>query len=420
MKNLQFLFLVFLTGALFNSCKQNNKNTGLAERSEKQDSIYVVDLKAVDYAFAMPAEIPSGWITFQMENMGKEEHVAIVQPVGDSLNLEGVQKLVTRTAASGFPEGWKQNITSGYVSGIGILSPGRTAETAVFLEPGVYLMTCTIRTPGGDSHIKKGMVLPFRVTDQPGQMEKPETDIRITLSNYAMTTDKPLSAGSYTFDVQFADPGLKDVFVVRLEEGQEVEDVVEWMDDLRAPSPFDFLGGTEQQPAVFKITLEPGRYAFVSHQGAYAGLTEEILIPQNGEAPPISNEPENSPITVSMTGGEMVFTSNPGRTLVDFENKSDSSNWFFLVRLKSDFTEPQAYEFLKPAGLDPRWNESLPESIPLDYITNINLDPGESQQYNLELRKGTYFLFPGEVEHLRGDRDLSSSEIQSIKKIEVR
>lgn len=273
-----------------------------------------------------------------------------------------------------------------------MLSPGRTGRTTVYLEPGVHLIWCSIETPGGEDHADKGMVLAFQVTDQPGQADKPETDIEITLSNYAMATDRPIGAGTQTFDVQFADTGSKDVFVARLEEGQSVDDVVEWMDDLRAPSPFDFLGGTEQRPAIFQVTLEPGRYAFVSHQGSHAGLTEEIVIPENGEAPVISNEVVNPPVMVNVSGGNPVVTSRPGRTPVVFENQSDSPSRVFLDRLKPTFTEAEYYEFVKPAGLAARWVHSEPASIPFDYVAFVDLGPGERVQYNLDLQEGTYFL----------------------------
>lgn len=263
-------------------------------------------------------------------------------------------------------------------------------------------------------------MLAFRVTDQLGQAAKPEADIEITLSNYAMATNRPIGAGTQTFDVQFADPGSKDVFVARLEEGQSVEDVVEWMDDLRAPSPFDFLGGTEQRPAIFQVTLEPGRYAFVSHQGSHAGLTEEIVIPENGEAPVISNEVVNPPVMVNVSGDNPVVTSRPGRTLVVFENQSDSPSRLIFDRLKPDVTQAQYYEFVQPAGLAARWADSEPASIPYDYVAFVDLGPGERIQYNLELREGTYFLLPFRRGHLDGDRALSSSEMESIRKIEVR
>lgn len=380
--------------------------------SAENSSANAVELAALDYAFAMPLEIPSGWVTFRMENMGAEEHIALVQEVDDSLDLEAVQELIRNEDWGGLWRGW--------VAGPGMLSPGRTGQTTVYLEPGVHLMWCTIRTPDGESHADKGMVLAFEVMDQAGQTEKPETDIQITLSNYAMGTDRPIPPGTQRFDVQFADPGSKDVFVARLEEGQTLEHVVEWMEDFRAPSPFVFLGGTEQRPGMFQVTLEPGRYALVSHQGMHAGLAEEIMIPADGAAPVIANEPVNPPVIVTVPNGDPVIKSRPGRTLVTFENRGNSANRFFLDRLKSNFTEAQFHEFVQPAGLGRRWSESDPEAIPSEIVTVVNLRPGERKQYNLELLEGTYFLLPNRREHMAGARGLSSSEMESIKKIEVR
>ncbi len=56
----------------------------------ENDSSYVVDIIAADYAFGMPSEIPSGWITFRMENMGMEEHLGVINKYPDSLGYEGI------------------------------------------------------------------------------------------------------------------------------------------------------------------------------------------------------------------------------------------------------------------------------------------------------------------------------------------
>lgn len=379
-----------------------------ATSPEEAASAYVVDLAALDYAFAMPLEIPSGWITFQMENRGQEEHLALVAELPDSLSLEQVQELVR--------DGEWEGLWNDWAAGVGILSPGLTAHTAVYLEPGIHIMLCTIETPEGESHAANGMVLAFEVTEEAARSEKPETDIQITVSNYAYTTDQPISAGTHTFDVVFADPGLKDVFVTRLKEDQTPGDIVQWLHTIQAPSPFEFLGGTEQKPGVFMVTLEPGRYAFVSHQGMEAGLTEEIVIPEGGAAPIISNEPVNPPLVISVPGGKELGTVPPGRTLVTLENMGDSESFYYILRLKPEITEDDFREFaLHPAPWD-----SEPETWPDHVVAGITLNAGERVQLNLELRKGSYLVFEGIEEHLQGDRALTSPELEAIQKIEVR
>lgn len=68
-----------------------------------------------------------------MDNRGAEEHIALLQAVHDSLDLETVQELI-RNGDFGGPGA----LRSEWVAGPGMLSPGRTGATTVHLEPGDY------------------------------------------------------------------------------------------------------------------------------------------------------------------------------------------------------------------------------------------------------------------------------------------
>lgn len=105
--------LALLTLALVQAACGNAPPVDEAEQraSSTAPSAHVVDLAALDYAFGMPTEIPAGWVTFRMGNMGAEEHIGLLQAVHDSLDLETVQELI-RNGGSGDwgpcgPPGWR-------------------------------------------------------------------------------------------------------------------------------------------------------------------------------------------------------------------------------------------------------------------------------------------------------------------------
>lgn len=416
MKNLsiKLISIVILFSTLM-ACGKSRAQEEVSENksgnSQSADSSYVVDVKALDYAFAMPTEIPSGWVTFRMKNMGREEHLGILIKLPDSLSSLAIASAQKRFRKHTLPLGE-------YKAGPGILSPGRTGETTVYLEPGMYVLECTVKTPEGEPHLDKGMYRSFRVTDQLGKEEKPDADIGITVSRYAYSTDLPIGPRTHTFDVQFAEDGVFDVFIVRLKANQDIEDVFDRR--LQAPSPFEHLGGTEQRPGLFKVSLEPGRYGFYSTQGGPAGLYEEFVIPKEGKAPALSSEPVNPPVTLSLSSNDSVFTVPAGRTLITFKNEGKNEIDYLLFRLKQGFTEAQFYNHIQPAALYSRNKSSEFESVPINLVKyGIRITPGGRREANYHLRKGTYFLVPYVREHWVPTRMLDAGESRALTDAEM-
>ena len=73
------------------------------------------------------------------------------------------------------------------VGGVALTSPGQTAETTVYLEPGEYVMECYVRAPDPDGdqfHNELGMLRPLTVTEESTGAAEPQADVRVTLRNY--------------------------------------------------------------------------------------------------------------------------------------------------------------------------------------------------------------------------------------------
>ena len=258
-----------------------------------------VEVVARDYAFAAPDSIPSGWTTFRMVNEGNEPHFFLLSRLPDGKSIEDYG----REVGAAFDSVWSA-LESGSISkaeagamlgrllpawyadvqlmgGVGLLAPGRTAETTARLVPGSYVMECYVKTGDGRFHSELGMVLPITVSTEASEGEAPMSDLDITLSNAAMVVEGQPTAGEHTVAVHFREhpeAGLgNDVHLVRLEDGASAEEIVSWMDwmnldGLRAPAPAPFLGGTQEMPvgetAYFQAILEPGRHAWISETAA--------------------------------------------------------------------------------------------------------------------------------------------------------
>jgi len=260
----------------------------------------VVEIRAVGMTFEGPSEIPSGWTTFKFINASDMIHFAIIdvppdgvtaqiftdtagqyfQDAMDAMNAgdeEGVN-----AAFAKFPE-WIAHL--GRYGGPGLLSPGLTGQTTVYLEPGAYILECYVKTGGifhttspGDRRL--GMMLEITVTDEKTNAPEPTANMTLTIKNSGLEiASGALVAGTNTIRVDFVEqqalPSFvgSDVHVIRVESEESIDLADGWLDwrteyGLESPSPVTFIGGINDMPAgahgYFTLDLEPGDYAFVA------------------------------------------------------------------------------------------------------------------------------------------------------------
>lgn len=248
----------------------------------------VVAVTALDYAFGVPEEIASGWVTFQVINRGKEPHVAFLYDLPDGVTWESWVEANEQWEETGEDPEWWSDVR--VVGGPGFLSAGRTGLTTMHLEPGVYVMGCGVKTAEGEPHWALGMERPITVTREHGGAAEPETDLEITPFGSELRIRGEPTRGRQTIQVTFADTLIHDLHLVRLREGQSVEDAARWLEEIRAPSPYEFLGGVEQMDSLdpaqppptgvqyFTVDLKPGRYAWVNQDQAAKGAFHEFTI----------------------------------------------------------------------------------------------------------------------------------------------
>lgn len=272
------------------------------------DAPPVVEVRTTDYAFHAPSELRSGWTTFRMTNEGREPHFLIfwrlpegrtfdeyaetvvgpfVTQLGRYKAGELTREQLYEEIGGALPE-WLDLGAIGR-GGPGFLSPGRTAETTVELEPGTYVMECYMVNTEGKIHNDLGMLRPLTVTTESTAAAPPEADAELTLANYEIRTEGELRPGENTVRVAVEErpEGLlgHDVHLARLEDGTDMAKVAEWMDwvdGLTPPSPVEFLGGAEQvapgEASYLTVDLEPGRYAWISEGYAGQGMIEEFVV----------------------------------------------------------------------------------------------------------------------------------------------
>lgn len=291
MKPFNLALCVLLLGSAFNVAHANPQTA---------TEPGVVDLRAVGMRFEGPTKIPSGWTTFRFHNVSPMIHFAMIDvpPVDISLQqfsdelavpfqvamdaMNANDDAAVEAAFGTFPA-WVADL--GRAGGPGLLSPGLTGETAVYLSPGRYLLECYVKnsgifhtTPPGDGQI--GMVLEFTVTDEDNGAPEPDANATVALSNDGIElVAGALRPGTNTIRVDFSEqqalPSFvgNDVHLLRVDNPASLTAASEWMDwrtpdGLQDPSPVAFLGGVQDMAAgshaYFTVDLEPGDYALMA------------------------------------------------------------------------------------------------------------------------------------------------------------
>lgn len=261
--------------------------------------------------FQMPDEILSGWTTFRYKNKDHHTHFFLIEKmpvfggeqkdlddyfdevvpafdkgmalINDGKKFEGIDTLVANLPYWSF--------SREYIGGVGLLGPGQTGETTQYLEPGLYMIECYVKT-NGVFHASEGMAAQFVVKEEKSKAKPPKPTLHLTvdsLTGYELTgTPKP---GMNTMEVYYENQKVygnfvgHDVNIVKLD-GASDDDIKGWMnwvdiDGLNTPAPATFLGGVQEMPggstAYVTFRLEPGE--------TY-GIVAEIPYPLPGEKDP--------------------------------------------------------------------------------------------------------------------------------------
>ncbi len=264
------------------------------------DKSYKVEVTAADFAFLAPDTIPSGWITFELNNT-KAIHVHEISisklPAGigypeymekfvgswEKILKELQDGEIERSGISEREEEllppWADRVK--YICSRGLVSPGRTASKTVFLEPGQYALECWVKTEDGAIHISKGMTSPLTVTDGKAGSLEPRPTEKISVLEDRIETDWKPGVGKHTFALYLEKdsagyPIHNSIHLIRLDPETDLAGVNKWLNwyhvgGLRSPAPAVFLGGLSiytakvgDHPGYFTVDIkEPGQYAWI-------------------------------------------------------------------------------------------------------------------------------------------------------------
>jgi hypothetical protein len=249
------LLTLFALGAC--KVKEAGTDSALSGDSTQSDvaaasAANVVTIKATEYAFDAPAEIPAGLTTFRLVAEGKELHHASLVKLDDGKTFEDFKAAIQK---QGPPPAWMVAM-----GGPNPPRPGGVSEETQMLEPGNYVIVCFVPSADGVPHVAKGMMRPLTVTPSSAHnasaVAAPVPDLTVKMVDYGFESSKPFTAGRHVIRIENGAAQDHELVLVRLAPGKSVEDVAAWLEKQDGPPPGEPLGGI--------TAIHPGGYGFIT------------------------------------------------------------------------------------------------------------------------------------------------------------
>lgn len=233
-----------------------------------------VTVTAVDFAFEVPDNVPSGYVQTTLVNQGKEIHQAQIVKIKEGFTFDQMKSALD---AQG-PGAIAQMI--GYRGGPNAILPGGTSVTIDLLTAGTHALICYITGADGIPHYMKGMIKQFEVTGEGIGGEEPTADVNVTAMDFSYNMPDQVTAGHQIWEMFNNGPEPHELALMTLTPDIPVEQVIQIWEQISEPAPatpgatppsapsgpppFAPAGGLQAIdpgiPGWLVLDLQPGRY----------------------------------------------------------------------------------------------------------------------------------------------------------------
>jgi hypothetical protein len=280
-----------------------------AAKAQNPGQRNVVMVKTEHMDFHMPDEILSGWTTFRYKNKDHHTHFFLIEKmpvfggeqkdledyfdevvpafdkgmalINDDKTVEGIDTLVANLPYWSF---FRE-----YIGGVGLLGPGQTGETTQYLEPGLYIIECYVKT-NGKFHTSDGMAAQFVVKEEKSTAKPLKATLHLYVDNYGYELEGTPKPGMNTMKVHYENQkGYlnfvgHDVNILKIDNGADIDAVNNWMnwvdiEGLNTPAPATFLGGVQEMPAGDETSRNTAYVTFRLEPGQTYGIVAEVPDP---------------------------------------------------------------------------------------------------------------------------------------------
>jgi len=261
-----------VAGLVLAGCSSSSKSAGSDTTTSTAEAkpIPNVAITAADYTFAMPAEIPAGYVNVTLDNTGKESHQIGFVKLG-SMTFAQFKAAADKTNVKAIKPG------TVFLGGPNGADPGQKTSAIVKLDPGNYAVVCLIpANSDGKPHAAHGMVSQVKVVSTDASSESaPKADSTITLGDFSFTLP-PGFTGKGPVDISNQGTQIHELVIVKLSPGKTVDDAKKFFltppgtPPPAGPPPFTSIPGiggitglSPQQHAWLDMNLTPGKYVLI-------------------------------------------------------------------------------------------------------------------------------------------------------------
>ena len=264
-RGLLTLIVTVAASLSFAACGSSNKS-GSGSGADTSTTLAVkarphVTIDSTEYGFALPAQIPAGWVDVTLHDSGKQGHQIAFAKLGST----SFAAFKTAAAATDV----KALAAVQFVGGPNNVDPGGSVTATVHLEPGEYGVACFIPDDkDGKSHARHGMVGEVNVVQTPASVEDaPQVDAgTISLSEFTFLPDASFT-GVGTVEIKNVGTQIHEMIVVKENAGATLESVKGWFLKPSGPPPFVDAGGVvglgPNQTMYETMALRPGKYVLL-------------------------------------------------------------------------------------------------------------------------------------------------------------
>jgi hypothetical protein len=273
------------------SSKSSSGGSGSSTTTSAAKTRPHVTIEAKDFAYTLPASMPSGWVDVTLHNSGKTGHQIAFSKLG-TVSFAAFKAAAINTDV-------KKLSDVQFVGGPNNADPGGSVTATIHLEPGTYGVACYIPADSdGKTHAAHGMIGQVTVTQSPDSVEDapPVEGGTITLSEFAFQTDASFT-GTGTVAIKNVGTQVHEAVIVKEAAGATLDKVKGFFlappgtPPPAGPPPFTSAGGIvglgPNQTMYQTMALTPGKYVMIcffpdptkgDQPHALEGMVKEITV----------------------------------------------------------------------------------------------------------------------------------------------
>jgi hypothetical protein len=241
-------------------------------------SANTLTVSAGEYAYRLSGKPQPGWVQFNFDNGGVENHMMVVFPLKSSVTTKQMQAAVKANPAD-LEAALGKFLKSDPVTGTpGVLGPNQKTTTIAQMKAGHYGILCFVPAPDGTLHAAHGMITTFDVKGSKSSYTPPTDGVQtVTLTDTAIATPPGNAPKSITLKVTNTGKDPHGFQLIKLETGKTIGDAYTYFDGLfstgkaTGTAPGTLVGGVQTVApggtAYLTWTLPAGHYAYVSTEG---------------------------------------------------------------------------------------------------------------------------------------------------------